>query len=150
MPEATGNDRGAGTDVAPGATRGDRGGAAGRARIGAAGAILAGLAVGLGAFGAHGLSEVLVPARLATFETAVRYQIFHALGLLAVAALGGRALAAAPLLLAGSLIFSGSLYLLVFTGSRWWGAVAPVGGLLQIAGWLFLAVHLLRGSRNAG
>ncbi|MEX2541929.1 MAG: DUF423 domain-containing protein [Trueperaceae bacterium] len=114
------------------------------ARVAALGAALAAVAVGLGAFGAHGLREVLTPDRLATFETAVRYQMYHALGLLAAAALGARAVPAAPWLLAGSLMFSGSLYLLVSTDTGWWGAVAPIGGLLQIAGWLILAVTMLR------
>lgn len=114
------------------------------ARAAALGAALAAVAVGLGAFGAHGLRDVLTPERLATFETGVRYQMFHALGLLATAALGGSALRAAPWLLAGSLTFSGSLYLLVLTDTGWWGAIAPVGGLLQIAGWLILAVMALR------
>lgn len=114
------------------------------ARVAAAGALLAAAAVALGAFGAHGLTEVLTVERLATFETAVRYQMFHALGLLAVAALGHGALRAAPWLLAGSLVFSGSLYLLVFSGAGWWGAVAPLGGLLQIAGWLVLATVMWR------
>lgn len=113
-------------------------------RVAAAGALLAAIAVALGAFGAHGLADVLTVERLATFETAVRYQMFHALGLLAVAALGQEAVRAAPWLLAGSLVFSGSLYLLVFTGAGWWGAVAPVGGLLQIAGWLILAAAVWR------
>lgn len=113
-------------------------------RVAGLGALLAGLAVALGAFGAHGLEQVLTQQRLGTFETAVRYQMFHALGLLAVAALGPRPCRAAPWLLAGSVIFSGSLYLLVATGAGWWGAVAPLGGLLQIAGWAYLAVLLFR------
>lgn len=115
--------------------------------VAAAGAVLAAVAVGLGAFGAHGLRETLSPERLATFEIAVRYQMFHALGLLAIASLGVRACRAAPLLLAGSLVFSGSLYLIVFTGAAWWGAVAPVGGLLLIGGWLMLVVLMLRSAR---
>lgn len=113
-------------------------------RWGAVGAALAGVGVALGAFGAHGLEGVVSEARLATFETAVRYGLFHALGLLAVAALGGRALRAAPWLLAGSLVFSGSLYLLVLTDASWLGAVAPIGGALQIGGWAYLAWLLLR------
>jgi uncharacterized membrane protein YgdD (TMEM256/DUF423 family) len=148
MADPGGHDGGSGSAAGTARGNGSRRADAGRARFAAAGAVLAGLAVGLGAFGAHGLSEVLAPDRLATFETAVRYQMFHALGLLAAVALGGRALAAAPWLLAGSLTFSGSLYLLVFTGAGWWGAVAPVGGLLQIAGWLLLAFRLLRGWRS--
>lgn len=110
----------------------------------AAGALLSALAVGLGAFGAHGLAEMVSESRLATFETAARYQMFHGLGLLAAGALGPAAAKAAPWLLAGSLIFSGSLYLLVLSDTGWWGAVAPVGGLLQIIGWLILALQLWR------
>lgn len=120
------------------------------ARVAAAGAVLAAVAVTLGAFGAHGLRQVLTADRLATFETGVRYQMFHALGLLAVAALGGRAVRAAPWLLAGSLTFSGSLYLLVFTDSGWWGIVAPIGGLLQIAGWVILALVMPAYAKGRG
>jgi uncharacterized membrane protein YgdD (TMEM256/DUF423 family) len=110
----------------------------------AVGAISAGLAVALGAFGAHGLEGLLSEQRLGTFETAARYQMFHALGLLVIAALGTKACRAAPWLLAGSIIFSGSLYLLVASDAGWWGAVAPVGGILQIGGWAYLAVLLLK------
>ena len=113
-------------------------------RVAAVGAVLAGLAVALGAFGTHSLAAVLSEQRLGTFETAVRYQMFHALGLLAVSALGPRACRAAPWLLAGSLIFSGSLFLLVASDAGWWGAVAPVGGVLQIGGWAYLALILFR------
>lgn len=110
------------------------------------GAILAGLAVAFGAFGAHALQDLVPAERLATFETGVRYQMYHALGLLLAAALGASR-RAAPLLLAGSAVFSGSLYLLVLTGWGWWGAVAPVGGTLQIVGWLLLALDLGRSGR---
>ncbi|MEX2536554.1 MAG: DUF423 domain-containing protein [Trueperaceae bacterium] len=113
-------------------------------RVAGSGALLAGLAVALGAFGAHSFQDLLTEQRLATFETAVRYQMFHALALLAAAALGERACRAAPWLLAGSVIFSGSLYLLVAGGTSWWGAVAPLGGILQIVGWAYLAVLLFR------
>lgn len=113
------------------------------------GAILALSGVGLGAFGAHGLDARLSPADLATFETAVRYQIYHALGLLGVAWLSDRF--GGPLvarggwfLVAGTAVFSGSLYLLVLTDSRWLGAVAPVGGVMQLMGWLLVVVGLLR------
>ena len=111
---------------------------------GVSGALLAGVAVALGAFGAHGLQEVLDAGRLGTFETAVRYQMFHALGLLAVAALGPRACRSAPLLLAGTVVFCGSLYLLVAGAPGWFGAVAPVGGVLLIGGWAYLALLLFR------
>lgn len=106
------------------------------------GALLAGLAVALGAFGAHWL-DALVPAeRLATFETGVRYQMYHALGLLVLGALPEQARRAGGFLLAGNLIFSGSLYLLVLTGAGFFGAIAPVGGALQIIGWGVLAASL--------
>ena len=113
------------------------------------GAVLALSGVGLGAFGAHGLEARLSPADLATFETAVRYQMYHALGLLGVAWLADRF--GSPLvgrggwfLVAGTVVFSGSLYLLVLTDSRWLGAVAPVGGVMQLVGWLLVVVGLLR------
>jgi uncharacterized membrane protein YgdD (TMEM256/DUF423 family) len=113
------------------------------------GAALAALAVALGAFGAHALDGVLVPARMHTFETAVRYQMFHALGLLLVGALPRPARTAAMLLLLGSLVFSGSLYLLVATDTPALGAVAPIGGALQIAGWIALALSQARGEARA-
>jgi len=109
-----------------------------------AGALSAALAVMLGAFAAHGLRGRLTPDLAATFEVAVRYQMYHALGLVAVgwavtrwpgAAIG----AAGILFIVGALIFSGSLYLLVLTGQRWLGAITPIGGLAFIAGWLLLA-----------
>ena len=110
-------------------------------------ALFGGLGVAIGAFGAHALHDTLARAgRLDTFETAVRYQFYHALALLAVGALW----AARPelrglgltgwLWLGGILIFSGSLYTLCFTGITKLGAVAPVGGLLLLAGWVSLAL----------
>lgn len=104
------------------------------------------LGVILGAFGAHALRERLGPQMLATFETGVRYQLIHALALLAVAILLARWPAsswlhsAGVLFVAGTVLFSGSLYLLVFTGARWLGMVAPLGGAAFIAGWLCLAI----------
>lgn len=112
--------------------------------------IFGGLAVALGAFGAHGLSGRLSAADLATFETAVRYQFYHALALIGVVvALGrwpqtGLAPWAGWLFVAGILIFSGSLYILVFTGVRWLGAITPIGGVAMIAGWVCLALVALR------
>ncbi|MCC2546703.1 DUF423 domain-containing protein [Hymenobacter sp. BT175] len=106
-------------------------------------ALLGGLGVGIGAFGAHGLRKMLeASGRFETFETAVRYQFYHALALLAIGilyllrpelrTLGG----AAWCWLGGVLLFSGSLYLLCFTGITKLGAVAPIGGLLLIGGWI--------------
>ena len=102
-------------------------------------------AVGLGAFAAHALKGRLTAEMLATYQTAVQYHFWHALGLLGVGALMARfedapALAAvAWLLIAGLLLFSGSLYLLALTGAAWLGAVTPLGGAAFIAGWLWLA-----------
>lgn len=116
----------------------------------AAGAISAAIAVAAGAFGAHGLRARLSVQDLATFETAVRYQMYHALALLAVAWVLTIAPGDSParwagwLFIAGSLIFSGSLYLLVLTDTRWLGAVTPIGGVAFIAGWLCLATAALR------
>lgn len=111
------------------------------------GAVLAGLAVVLGAFGAHMLEGQVSADRLATFETAVQYQMYHALGLMIVgwiARSGTMAITTAGYcFLAGILIFSGSLYLLVLTDTGWLGAITPIGGLAFIAGWILLAMKLL-------
>ena len=107
------------------------------------GALLAGLAVALGAFGAHGLRARVTPDLLAVFETGVRYQMYHALALLGLSLAWTRwstshLTAAGYLFLAGIVLFSGSLYLLTLTGTRWWGAVTPLGGLAFLAGWALL------------
>lgn len=107
------------------------------------GALSAGLAVVLGAFGAHTLEARVTPERLAVFETGVRYQMYHGLGLLFLAWAaqqwpGWQITWAGYLFLAGILIFSGSLYLLVLTDTPWLGAITPIGGLCFIAGWLLL------------
>lgn len=108
------------------------------------------LAVVLGAFGAHALKAKLSPELLSVYQTAVQYHFYHALGLLAVGVLilwtpsniwlkysGGA-------LLAGIVLFSGSLYLLSVTGVRALGAITPVGGLCFIVGWLLLAIAVWR------
>ena len=117
-------------------------------RIFAAGSILAGLGVVFGAFGAHALKASLSPKMLETFETGVRYQMYHGLGLLALAWAVSqwperRLVPAAWLLLAGTVVFSGSLYLLVLTGARWFGAVTPFGGVALIAGWALVFSRLV-------
>ena len=114
------------------------------------GALFALLGVALGAFGAHGLRGTLSPADLATFETGVRYQVYHALGLLAVAWAASRwpgttVTAAGWLFVVGIVVFSGSLYTLVLSGQRWLGAVTPLGGVCFLAGWGLLAWSTLRG-----
>jgi uncharacterized membrane protein YgdD (TMEM256/DUF423 family) len=111
----------------------------------AAGALLAALGVALGAFGAHGLRTVLGPAELGWWNTAVQYQMWHAVALVALgAAPMPPARLPAILLGAGALTFSGSLYVMALTGARWLGAVTPIGGTLMIAGWLLLAWRTLR------
>ena len=113
------------------------------------GSILAGIAVGLGAFGAHGLRGILSPEDLVIFETGVRYQMYHALALLGVA---WAVTQWETVLLEWSgwlfviaiLVFSGSLYILVLTGQRWLGAVTPLGGLALILGWVLLASAVFR------
>jgi len=117
-------------------------------RIFAAGSGLAGMGVVFGAFGAHALEASLTPKMLDTFETGVRYQMYHGLGLLALAwAISRwperRLGSAAWLLLAGTAVFSGSLYLLVLTGARWFGAITPIGGVALIAGWALVGWRLL-------
>jgi uncharacterized membrane protein YgdD (TMEM256/DUF423 family) len=108
------------------------------------GSVSAFLAVALGAFAAHGLKSRLEPAMLATFETGVRYHIYHALALLAVGWActrwpGTAANASGWLFIAGTVLFSGSLYALALTGTRWLGAITPFGGAAFLAGWLCLA-----------
>jgi uncharacterized membrane protein YgdD (TMEM256/DUF423 family) len=103
------------------------------------GALSGALSVAAGAFGAHALKVRLAPDLLAVFETGARYQGLHALALLA-AAWGGRLPRAAGwCFVAGTLLFSGSLYALALSGVRTLGAVTPFGGVLLLAGWLLLA-----------
>ncbi|WP_353174484.1 DUF423 domain-containing protein [Paracandidimonas soli] len=118
-------------------------------RIAAAGALVLMIAVGTGAFGAHALRRVASPEMLAVWQTAVLYQLVHGLGLLAIAALlprfASRLLpAAAWLMLAGIVLFSGSLYVLVLSGVHWLGAVTPIGGSAFIVSWLLVALAALR------
>ena len=113
--------------------------------------VMAFLAVGAGAFGAHALRARLSPEMLGVWETGARYQMYHALALLGVAWVMGRApgsLAAAAgwLFVVGIVIFSGSLYLLSISGVRWLGAVTPLGGLAFLAGWFLLGIHIWRHS----
>jgi uncharacterized membrane protein YgdD (TMEM256/DUF423 family) len=115
----------------------------------AAGAIFAFVGVAAGAFGAHALRATLPPALLSAFETGVRYQLIHALALLACAWAIDRfasraAVTAAVLFITGILLFSGSLYALALTGRSAFGIVTPFGGLALLAGWLVFAIGLLR------
>lgn len=115
----------------------------------AAGALSAFISVAAGAFGAHALKTRLAPELLIVFETGARYQMYHALALLAVAWVHTRwpatpVAASGMLFIAGTLVFSGSLYLLALTGVRWLGAITPLGGLAFLAGWLCLAWAVIR------
>ena len=110
----------------------------------ALGSLSAFIGVALGAFAAHGLKSRLDPAMLATFETGVRYHMYHALALLAVGWVctrwpGTAANASGWLFVAGTVLFSGSLYALALSGTRWLGAITPLGGVAFLGGWLCLA-----------
>ena len=113
------------------------------------GSVLGFLGVVLGAFGAHALKSRLSPEMLTVFETGVRYQMYHALALLVVAAAIGQLGAARLLVAAGSsffagvLLFSGSLYALALTGTGILGAITPIGGLLFLIGWGCLALFAI-------
>jgi uncharacterized membrane protein YgdD (TMEM256/DUF423 family) len=108
------------------------------------GALSAGIAVAAGAFGAHALREQVGPDRLQTFETGARYQMYHAFAILACAWLSTRDARPLPYraglcFLAGTLLFSGSLYALTLTGVGLFGAITPLGGVAFLAGWGLLA-----------
>ena len=129
------------------------------------GAVFGLMGVVFGAFGSHALRSKLTPERLATFETGVRYQLWHALALFAVVFVGSiRFVSRIPtfvdlreledsgtwliwtagwLFVAGVVLFSGSLYVLSLTGKRAWGAVTPFGGVCLVLGWAFLLVAIL-------
>lgn len=108
------------------------------------------LAVGLGAFGAHALKNKLQSeGTLDTYQTAVQYQFYHTLALIGIAFLLTKYQSqwlsyAGYSMILGILIFSGSLYVLCFTGMRWLGAITPIGGLLFILGWVFLLITAMK------
>jgi uncharacterized membrane protein YgdD (TMEM256/DUF423 family) len=110
------------------------------------GALFALLAVMAGAFGAHGLRGVIDERGLEVFQTAVTYQVYHSLALILVAILPVAGLSrrllgiAAGFFVAGILLFSGSLYLLVLTDLRWVGPVTPVGGMGFMVGWILVVI----------
>lgn len=113
-------------------------------------AVNAGLCVLLGAFGAHALKTRLTPELSDVWSTAAQYHFYHALGLLLIGLLAlhwpasNLVKTSGWIMLAGLLLFSGSLYLLAFTGARWLGAITPVGGSLLIAAWLLLCIAIIR------
>ncbi len=109
------------------------------------GACFAFLSVAAGAFGAHVLRDRLEPSLLAVFETAARYQMFHALALLVLGLVSATSPSRATHIagiafVTGTLLFSGSLYALATTGNRWLGAITPIGGVAFLVGWAALAV----------
>lgn len=114
------------------------------------GALSGFIAVGLGAFAAHGLRDRLEPALLAAFQTGVQYQMYHALVLIGLAALLKNFSAQAWLqasgwlFVAGIVLFSGSLYGLALGGPRWLGPITPLGGLMFLLGWLALVAAAFR------
>lgn len=115
-----------------------------------AGAVSAFIGVAAGAFGAHGLKARLDSDMMAVFEVGVRYQMYHALALLAAAWAvsrwpGSMANAAGYLFIVGTVLFSGSLYVLSLSGMRWLGAITPLGGLAWLAAWVCLAWAALKG-----
>jgi uncharacterized membrane protein YgdD (TMEM256/DUF423 family) len=108
------------------------------------GAIGAGLAVSTGAFGAHILEPIVSESVFITYQKAVRYQMYHSLGLILVALLAAQGLTKALnfagwCFLIGMITFSGSLYLLVFTRVTWLGAITPIGGFAFVFGWISIA-----------
>lgn len=115
------------------------------------GALLAAAGVALGAFGAHALRETLGPQRLGSWNTAVQYQMWHAVALVALAAVPVPRLGLpAALLAAGTVLFSGSLYAMALTGARWLGPVTPLGGLLMISGWITVVWRCVGGTMRGG
>lgn len=121
--------------------------------FGAVGATLAFLGVAGGAFGTHLLEGRMAPDLLEIFDTAVEYQMYHAMALLLLGVFprdfpGRGPLWAGRLFVAGTIVFSGSLYLLAFTGVRWLGAVTPVGGVCLLAGWTVLGWSLIPKARQ--
>ncbi len=109
------------------------------------GAIAGATGVAAGAFGAHALRDKLEPRMLDVFETGARYQMYHALALLAIGLIANRwpstlITSAGWLMMAGTLFFSGSLYAMAFTGVRALGAITPIGGVCFIAGWVCVAM----------
>ena len=118
-------------------------------RLVAVGAVNGAIAVGCGAFAAHGLKDRLEPKMLEVFETGARYQMYHALAIVLAGMLAAKlagANAAGWILQLGIVLFSGSLYVLALTGEKAFGAVTPFGGVAFLVGWLWLAWSALKRS----
>lgn len=121
-------------------------------RLAATGALLLAMAVAIGAFGAHGLKELLLQYnRLDTFETGVKYHFYHAFGIILCAILARQfevnLRLTGWLFMGGIVLFSGSLYILCLTNITWLGAITPLGGVAFISGWLILAFKLIKRDR---
>lgn len=119
------------------------------------GALGAMLAVVAGAFGAHGLKQILSEDMLAVFHTAAEYQMYHSLGLIVIGTLNKVSprhchSPAAWTMLAGIIIFSGSLYILSMGGIKWLGMITPIGGVCFIAAWMILAYSYLTTNHTRG
>lgn len=115
------------------------------------GSVAAGLAVIMGAFGAHALKAKIGPELIAAYQTGVQYHFYHALGLLAVALTAHRLPSSRFIrwagwsMLLGIVLFSGSLYMLALTSTGWLGAITPFGGLAFMVGWALLAFGAIKG-----
>jgi uncharacterized membrane protein YgdD (TMEM256/DUF423 family) len=120
--------------------------------------ILAALAVALGAFGAHGLKQIVTPEKVEVFKTGVQYQFYHAIAI-ALAVIVSQFIdspwlkRSANCFSLGILFFSGSLYLLTFfaatntEGSKWVGAITPIGGVFFLLGWIFLTIAIYKNKK---
>jgi uncharacterized membrane protein YgdD (TMEM256/DUF423 family) len=117
------------------------------------GAVSAFLSVAIGAFGAHGLREILTESAKQTYETGVQYHIAHSLGLILIGLLASQWQGSkwiewsGRLLLSGIILFSGSLYVLSITGVKILGAITPLGGLSFLAGWILVAAAALKSGK---
>lgn len=116
--------------------------------------IFGGLGVAAGSFGAHALKRKLDPDLLNAFEVGVRYQMYHALAIglvvfVSTLVASQMVWASGWVFVAGTIVFSGSLYLLALTGVRWIGAITPIGGALLLAGWVLLAVAIFKNSSTS-
>jgi len=116
------------------------------------GSLMCAIAVATGAFGAHALLDIVSPERIDTWQTGARYLMYHGIGLFAVgilsAVLKNPFKRPVTLLFSGATLFSLALFTLVLTNTAWLGAIAPIGGVLMILGWLGLAFSIIKLPRS--